>query len=133
MLQQQQQQHQANTTTTVVASASNAVVATKPFSLFGFMRRNRHPESASLPTSAGTADSAATAGGAHANAALGQQQLQQKLKQQKNDHKTITQYIKSFEAIVIKSLRQYTFTTSVNLQARILELLNQLIFLKVIY
>jgi hypothetical protein len=47
--------------------------------------------------------------------------------------KTITQYIKSFESIVIKSLRQYTFTTSVNLQARILELLAQLIFLKVDY
>jgi hypothetical protein len=46
---------------------------------------------------------------------------------------TITQYIKSFESIVIRSLRQYTFTASVNLQARILELLAQLIFLKVDY
>ena len=63
-----------------------------------------------------------------------QKELQQKrLKQQRTDTKTITQYIKSFEAIVIKSLRQYTFTTSVNLQARILELLVQLIFLKVDY
>ena len=58
---------------------------------------------------------------------------QRKIKQQKTDTKTITQYIKSFESIVIKSLRQYTFTTSVNLQARILELLSQLIFLKVDY
>ena len=58
---------------------------------------------------------------------------QQKLKQQKTDLKTIGQYIKSFEAIVIKSLRQYTLTTSVNLQTRILELLIQLVFLKVDY
>ena len=63
---------------------------------------------------------------------LQQKELQQqKLKQQKTDHKTITQYIKSFESIVIKSLRQYTFTTSTNLQTRILELLTQLIYLKV--
>jgi hypothetical protein len=63
-----------------------------------------------------------------------QNQLQQqKLKQQKTDHKTTTQYIKSFESIVIKSLRQYTFTTSTNLQTRILELLTQLIHLKVDY
>lgn len=48
-----------------------------------------------------------------------QKELQQKkLKQQKTDTKTITQYIKSFESIVIKSLRQYTFTTSVNLQVK---------------
>lgn len=48
-----------------------------------------------------------------------QKDLQQKkLKQQKTDTKTITQYIKSFESIVIKSLRQYTFTTSVNLQVK---------------
>ena len=58
---------------------------------------------------------------------------QQKIKQQKTDLKTIGQYIKSFETIVIKSLRQYTLTTSVNLQTRILELLTQLIFLKVDY
>lgn len=47
--------------------------------------------------------------------------------------KTIGEYIKSFESIVIRSLRQYTLTTSVNLQTRILELLAQLIFLKVDY
>lgn len=61
------------------------------------------------------------------------EQQQQKLKQQKTDLKTIGQYIKSFESIVIRSLRQYTLTTSVNLQTRILELLAQLIFLKVLF
>lgn len=60
-------------------------------------------------------------------------QQDQKSKQQKTDLKTIGQYIKSFESIVIKSLRQYTLTTSVNLQTKILELLTQLIFLKVDY
>lgn len=51
----------------------------------------------------------------------------------KFDSKLVSQYIRSFEAIVIKSLRQYTVTSSVNLQFRILELLIQLIFLKVNY
>ena len=58
------------------------------------------------------------------------------LKQQqrlKLDAKLITLYIRSFESIVIKSLRQYTTTCYVNLQVRVLELLVQLIYLKVNY
>ena len=51
----------------------------------------------------------------------------------KLDSKLISQYIHSFESIVIKSLRQYTTTSYVNLQVRVLELLIQLINLKVNY
>ncbi len=88
--------------------------STNPFNLFSLIRNKTKSDSMSIQQQ--------------------QKELeQQKLKQQKTDHKTITQYIKSFESIVIKSLRQYTFTTSVNLQTRILELLTQLIFLKVDY
>ena len=43
-----------------------------------------------------------------------QQVKEARARQQKNDLKTIGQYIKSFEPIVIRSLRQYTLTTSVN-------------------
>ena len=56
-----------------------------------------------------------------------------KIKQIKTDHKTLSQYIKSFEAIVLKSIVQYTMTSSVNLQTKILELLSQLIILNVDY
>jgi hypothetical protein len=91
---------------------SKGSFSSNSFNLFGFMRKSSKSESVSNSTP------------------LNQQQ---KLKQQRTDHKIITQYIKSFESIVIKSLRQYTFTTSVNLQTRILELLSQLIFLKVDY
>ena len=62
-----------------------------------------------------------------------QQVKEARARQQKNDLKTIGQYIKSFEPIVIRSLRQYTLTTSVNVQARILDLLVQLVFLRVDY
>ena len=58
------------------------------------------------------------------------QQQQQRLKL---DSKLISLYIRSFESIVIKALRQYTTTCYVNLQVRVLELLIQLIYLKVNY
>ena len=103
--------------TTTSTSSKASTFTSNTFNLFGFMRKSIKQDIA--PAAA---------------AATQQKDLQQqKLKQQRTDHKTITQYIKSFEAIVIKSLRQYTFTTSVNLQTRILELLAQLIFLKVDY
>ncbi|RNA08049.1 huntingtin, partial [Brachionus plicatilis] len=56
-----------------------------------------------------------------------------KIKQLKTDQKTLSQYIKSFEAIVLKSILQYTMTSSVNLQAKIMDLLIQLILLNVDY
>lgn len=51
--------------------------------------------------------------------------------QQKIDSKTTLAYIRSFEAIVIKSLKHYTVSSSNHLQIRILDLLIQLIHLKV--
>jgi hypothetical protein len=95
--------------------SSSTTSSSSPFKLLSFMRKSKPDQNAIN---------------------LQQQQQaqkelqQQKIKQQKTDLKTIAQYIKSFETIVIKSLRQYTLTTSVNLQTRILELLIQLIFLK---
>ena len=62
-----------------------------------------------------------------------QQAKEARPRQQRNGLKTIGKYIKSFEPIVIRSLRQYTLTTSVNVQARILDLLVQLVFLRVDY
>lgn len=56
-----------------------------------------------------------------------------KLKQLKTDQRTLSQYIKSFETIVLKSIVQYTMTSSVNLQTKILDLLSQLIILNVDY
>ena len=104
--------------TQAIVAKTNSFTSTSPFKLFNLLKSKAKPDP---------------------NAAILQQQQQQKelqqqkLKQQKTDLKTIGQYIKSFESIVIKSLRQYTLTTSVNLQTRILELLIQLIFLKVDY
>ena len=103
-----------NLSTNKTDSAASTVSApglfkANPFSFFGFARKTQ-PEPAS---------------------SLAANTKQNKTK--KTDHKTITQYIKSFESIVIKSLRQYTFTTSANLQSRVLELLVQLVFLKVDY
>jgi len=110
----------ATTTSTNTSALTNKSSNNFAANLFGsFLRKASSKES---PTT--TVPAAST----------NQADLQQKkIKQQKLNTKTITQYIKSFESIVIKSLRQYTFTTSVNLQARILELLAQLIFLKVDY
>jgi hypothetical protein len=102
-----------------IAPKANSFTATSPFKLFNILKPKTKPDQNAI------------------NLQQQQQQQkelqQQKLKQQKTDLKTIGQYIKSFEAIVIKSLRQYTLTTSVNLQTRILELLIQLVFLKVDY
>ena len=56
-----------------------------------------------------------------------------KMRQLKLDTKLVSFYIHSFEIIVIKSLRYYTSTSYVNIQIRVLELLIQLIFLKVNY
>ena len=98
---------------------SSSFTSTSPFKLFNLLKSKSKPDQNAI------------------NLQQQQQQQkelqQQKLKQQKTDLKTIGQYIKSFESIVIKSLRQYTLTTSVNLQTRILELLIQLVFLKVDY
>ena len=114
-------------------SASKAVVKSGPFgtgfNLFGLIRK---PSAASKVDEQAAANEQAQKIQQQQQQSINEQQ-QQKLKQQKSDLKTIGQYIKSFESIVIKSLRQYTLTTSVNLQARILELLTQLIFIKVDY
>ncbi len=53
--------------------------------------------------------------------------------QQKIDNKFISQHIRSFETIVIISLRQYTTTSFITLQYNILDLLNELLLLKVNY
>jgi hypothetical protein len=103
--------------TSVAKQSTSFASSSSPFNLFNLIRKNKNEP---------------------VNIQQQQEQQkkelqQQKLKQQKTDLKTIAQYIKSFESIVIRSLRQYTLTTSVNLQTRILELLTQLIFLKVDY
>ena len=113
---------QSPTATNPTAPKTNSFTSTSPFKIFNILKSKNKPDQNAI------------------NLQQQQQQQQQqkelqqqKLKQQKTDLKTIGQYIKSFEAIVIKSLRQYTLTTSVNLQTRILELLIQLVFLKVDY
>lgn len=108
---------QTPTITSVAKQNTSFASSSSPFNLFNLIRKNKNEP---------------------VNIQQQQEQQkkelqQQKLKQQKTDLKTIAQYIKSFESIVIRSLRQYTLTTSVNLQTRILELLTQLIFLKVDY
>lgn len=112
---------------------SKALVKAGPFgsgfSLFGFIRKGSAKEDAAFNEQAQIQKQQQQM--QQQQQQMAQEQQQQKLKQQKTDLKTIGQYIKSFESIVIKSLRQYTLTTSVNLQARILELLTTLIFLKV--
>lgn len=45
----------------------------------------------------------------------------------------IANYIKMFEPMVIKSLRQYTESSNVKLQCKVLQLLSQLVQLKVNY
>lgn len=117
-----------------VSSSNKALVKSGPFgsgfSLFGFIRKGSvAKEDAAFSEQAQIQKQQQQM--AQQQQQMAQEQQQQKLKQQKTDLKTIGQYIKSFESIVIKSLRQYTLTTSVNLQARILELLTTLIFLKV--
>jgi hypothetical protein len=105
---------------------------TTGFSLFNLIKKKK--DKSPTPLSSTSLNNSTSSISNQQQILAEQQQLQQqKLKQQKNDLKTISQYIKSFESIVIKSLRQYTLTTSVNLQSRILELLVQLIFLKVDY
>jgi uncharacterized membrane protein YgcG len=104
--------------------SANPAAASSSFSLFNFITR-KNKDSNSAATNTATSSSS--------NAANQQQKQQRDQKQQKNDLKIISQYIKSFETIVIRCLRQYAVTTSINLQCRILELLNQLIFLKVDY
>jgi hypothetical protein len=108
------------------AAAPLTTSAAAPFNLFGFMKKAKDK-------TASQDKSNVPYNQAHNQQQMLIEQQQQKMKQQKTDLKTISQYIKSFESIVIKSLRQYTLTTSVNLQTRILELLVQLIFLKVDY
>jgi hypothetical protein len=102
------------------STASNSASSGRSFSLFGLLKKG--PKE----------DNVSSIGGSANQTSNDSQQLD-KLKQAKTEQKLIVQYIKSFEAIVIKSLRQYTFTTSANLQARILELLNELIYLNVDY
>ena len=126
-----------------IGGGSNKSSGATAFNIFGFMKKNKDksPTNVASTTSVSNVTSAAansSSGTAALNQASNQQQQlielqQQRIKQQKNDLKTISQYIKSFESIVIKSLRQYTLTTSANLQTKILELLVQLIFLKVDY
>uniref|UniRef100_A0A6P7F8J4 Huntingtin-like n=1 Tax=Diabrotica virgifera virgifera TaxID=50390 RepID=A0A6P7F8J4_DIAVI len=47
--------------------------------------------------------------------------------------KTLANYIRIFEPMVIKSLKQYTMTSSVKLQCQVLKLLSQLVQLRVNY
>ena len=118
-IQSNQNSHQSNQ-----SSVKNTSLVSSPFNLFNLIRKPKQDVSLQEKLQK------------EQQQKMQQQKelQQQKLKQQqKTDLKTIGQYIKSFESIVIKSLRQYTLTTSVNLQARILELLIQLIFLKVDY
>lgn len=114
----------STTSTTSNTPTVKTVAKVTPFSsgfnLFNFMKKKETTPAASAPQT-------------QTHQGQQPQQIDQKLKQQKTDLKTIAQYIKSFESIVIKSLRQYTLTTSVNLQTKILELLTHLIFLKVDY
>ncbi|KAJ8914559.1 hypothetical protein NQ315_010023 [Exocentrus adspersus] len=51
----------------------------------------------------------------------------------KSSDKTLANYIRIFEPMVIKSLKQYTITSNVKLQCRVLQLLNQLVQLRVNY
>ncbi|XP_013398873.1 huntingtin [Lingula anatina] len=51
----------------------------------------------------------------------------------KTDKNAIAAYIRLFEALVIKSLKQYTVTTSLGLQQQVLDLLAQLVQLRVNY
>ncbi|XP_060528068.1 huntingtin [Cylas formicarius] len=51
----------------------------------------------------------------------------------KASDKTLADYIRIFEPMVIKSLKQYTVTSDVRLQSRVLQLLNQLVQLRVNY
>lgn len=127
---------QTSAAAAVASSQSKALVKSGPFSggfsLFGLIRKGSGAMSKADEQL--TSEQIQLQKQQQAQQQQQQQSLleqQQKLKQQKTDLKTIGQYIKSFESIVIKSLRQYTLTTSVNLQARVLELLTQLIFLKV--
>jgi hypothetical protein len=128
-----------SSTQTLSSSGNNKPASSAPFNLFGFMKKNKDKSPAGSVSSMSTSTASSSNASIQAlNHAHNQQQVlielqQQKIKQQKSDLKTISQYIKSFESIVIKSLRQYTLTTSVNLQTKILELLVQLIFLKVDY
>nr|XP_039263514.1 huntingtin-like [Styela clava]XP_039263521.1 huntingtin-like [Styela clava] len=54
-------------------------------------------------------------------------------KRSKGDKMSIQNYIRLFESIVIKSLKNYTMTSSVNLQKHVLNLLAQLVQLRVNY
>ncbi|XP_018571399.1 huntingtin [Anoplophora glabripennis] len=51
----------------------------------------------------------------------------------RSSDKILANYIRIFEPMVIKSLKQYTITSNVKLQCRILQLLNQLVQLRVNY
>ncbi|XP_008191527.2 huntingtin [Tribolium castaneum] len=51
----------------------------------------------------------------------------------RNSDKILANYIRIFEPMVIKSLKHYTITSDVRLQCRVLQLLNQLIQLRVNY
>lgn len=131
----QSKQSSSSSVATTSTASSKALVKSSPFgsgfSLFGFIRKANNVKAEETAASEQIQMQ-------KVNQQMQQQQAiqelqQQKLKQQKTDMKIIGQYIKSFESIVIKSLKQYTVTTSVNLQTRILELLNTLIFLKVFF
>lgn len=49
------------------------------------------------------------------------------------DKSSLASYIRLFEPLVIKALKQYTVTSSVELQTQVLDLLAQLVYLRVNY
>lgn len=51
----------------------------------------------------------------------------------KGSDKILVSYIRIFEPMVIKSLKQYTITSDVKLQSEVLQLLSQLVQLRVNY
>ncbi|KAJ8959892.1 hypothetical protein NQ318_011628 [Aromia moschata] len=51
----------------------------------------------------------------------------------RSSDKVLANYIRIFESMVIKSLKQYTVTSNVKLQCQVLQLLNQLVQLRVNY
>jgi hypothetical protein len=99
------------------SKSSNMVKLTPSFNFFGMIRNKGKQDQGSQQQ--------------YSNQGL--QSDKHKQQNPKLDMKVVSQYIKSFEAIVIKALRQYTLTSSVNFQCRVLELLIQLIFLNVDY